>query len=318
MSKTVQITNTRALRSEIVVDDKLNSRKTIDDAKVQKLADSIKTQGVIHPPLLIRTTQVGDKYAKKGNYLLVAGFRRQMAMDRLGMEEGDYRLAPADWTLEDALAANLTENLSREDLAPYEVAAQCAELKTEYGMTAADIAKKVKAHDSDPEGKSVMSESHINNLIRCATELHPQILKAWKEGHPRASMRTLIKLVAEKDTAKQLEAWKGITEPAVKKGKDGKDEKKGKGGKGPARPSAAILAIAIQRIKEAAKEGKRDEQWAKGAIAALQFAQGVKETIPGVKLDAPAKEAPKSAKEDPEGEDDDGEDAEGEGEGSEG
>jgi ParB-like chromosome segregation protein Spo0J len=73
------------IRSEILVDPELNSRKTTDPKKIDKLAQSIKAQGLIHPPLLIRTAQLGEQYIKGGKpltpYTLVCGFRRQAALD---------------------------------------------------------------------------------------------------------------------------------------------------------------------------------------------------------------------------------------------
>src|SRR5512137_1103952 len=75
-------TNASVIRSEILVDPELNSRKSTDPKKIDKLAQSIKAQGLIHPPLLIRTAQLGGKYEREGlPYVLVCGFRRQAAMD---------------------------------------------------------------------------------------------------------------------------------------------------------------------------------------------------------------------------------------------
>lgn len=297
-----QFSNVRVLRDEIVVEEELNSRQPFEPETVKKLADSIKAQGLLAPPLLIRASQMGEEFTDKGLYVLVAGFRRQAALDLLEVKEADYRLAPADWVATDALTANLTENLAREDLTPYETAMQCAKLRDEFGMTAADIAKKVKAHDSDPEGKQVLSESHVNNLVRCATELHPQILEAWKVQHPRASLRMLIKLSAEKDQTVQVGIWdgmqKGMTyeEACAAVGKDAdKGKKKENKEKDPPRPSAAVLALAIKFVKKAVKDGKRDPEWGKGAVAALKYASGVEKGIPGVKM----------TEEDPEGEEDD-------------
>ena len=114
-----QFTSARLIRSEILVDPDLNSRKTTDPKKIDKLAQSIKVQGLIHPPLLIRCAQLGDKYEKEGlPYVLVCGFRRQAALDinaegaglKPEQQEADYRIAPLEWTIQDAKTANLTEN----------------------------------------------------------------------------------------------------------------------------------------------------------------------------------------------------------------
>ena len=124
-------------------------------------------------------------------------------------QEADYRIAPVEWSIQDALMANLTENLSREDLTMFELATQCAELRGTYKLSAKEIANRVRAHDTEAGSRKPLSEAHVNNLIRCATELHPDILEAWKEQHPKASLRTSIALAAEKDQDAQLRQWNG-------------------------------------------------------------------------------------------------------------
>lgn len=290
-------TTARVIRAEICVDPELNSRKVMDPKKIDKLRDSIKAQGLIHPCLLIRSGQLGKKYESDGRpYVLVAGFRRQAALDLLGTDQGlkheqqeeDYRIAPVQWTIQDALMANLSENLSREDLTTYELAAQCVELATTYKLTPKDISHRVRAHDCEVGNRKPLSEAHINNLMRCQRELHPEILEAWREGHPKASLRTLIQLAAEKDQETQLRQWKGIENPEAAEGEEGGGEG-GEGGgrdegdKPTRRPSPAQVTIMIDRVKEAVKAEKKSEDWGKGAIAALRWAAGVAQNIPGIK-----------------------------------
>lgn len=288
------------IRSEILVDPELNSRKTTDPKKIDKLAQSIKSQGLIHPPLLIRCAQLGEQYAKLGvPYALVCGFRRQAALDinseGAGLmpeqQETDYRIAPIEWTIQDAKTANLTENLSREDLTTYELAMQCVELRDDFGMSSKDIAGKVKAHDCEQGDRKPLSEGHINNLMRCATKLHPDILKAWQEGHPKASLRVLIQLAAEADEATQLAMWRGVENPSTAAEEDPEGEgEEGKAARESApshRPSIAQLTIMMEAVKVAVKNEKRDPEFGKGAVAALRFAAGLALGIPGVKVDEP-------------------------------
>lgn len=288
--------NARVVRSEINLDDTLNSRSvTIDPKQIDKLKESIKAQGLIQPCLLIRTAQLGDKYTRHTGqpYTLIAGFRRQKAMDLLGtdgglapsQQEADYRIAPISWTMADALMGNLTENLARENLTTYELAMQCVRMRDNYGLTGKDIAARVKAQDSDNENRRVLSDSHLTNLMRCVDNLHPQILQAWKEQHPKASLRTLIALSAEKDQDAQLKSWKGVTEGTPE---EGGEEASGQGGgteagDKPKRPSAAQIAIKIEQIRKAGKDGSKSTDWVKGAIASLRWAAGVAASIPGIK-----------------------------------
>lgn len=290
--------NSRVIRTDILVDPSLNSRKTVDEKKIEKLAQSIKVQGQIHPCLLIRSAQLGEEYASRAPYVLVCGFRRQLALDinakNEGMEESkqeaDYRIAPVEWGLAEAITANLTENLAREDLSTYELAMQCLELRDRFKMSAKDISVKVKAYDSELGDKKPLSESHINNMIRCASSLHPEILAAWQDQHPKASLRTLIQLSAEKDADKQLAMWRGVERP-----EEDEEDTSRQGGEGESstgdkektakRPTAPQLLMMIEAVKAAGKEGKKDDSFVKGAVAALRYAAGLAASIPGVKVE---------------------------------
>jgi ParB/RepB/Spo0J family partition protein len=300
-----EFTTARVIRSEILVDADLNSRKVMDPKKIDKLRDSIKMQGLIHPCLLVRSAQLGKKYEGQGlPYVLVAGFRRQAALDLLGTDQGlkheqqeaDYRIAPVEWTIQDALMANLSENLSREDLTTFELASQCVELQDTYKLTAKDISHRVRAHDCEVGNKKPLSEAHVNNLMRCIRELHPTILDGWKESHPKASLRTLIQLAAEKDQEVQLRQWQGLLNPQPEEDEGGEGGNAGEGGgrgeddKPARRPSPAQVTIMIDRIKDAVKDGKKDADWGKGAVAALRWAAGLAPTIPGIKEEQPATE----------------------------
>ena len=284
----------RVIRSAILVDPTLNSRKSVDPKKIDKLAQSIKTQGLIQPPLLIRAAQLGTKYESDGHpYVLIVGFRRQAAIDinaeaagiELFKQDCDYRIAPVDWSIQDAITANLTENLAREDLSSYELAMQCVELRDEYEMTAKDIANKVRAHDCEQGDKKPLSEAHINNLMRCATQLHPEILSAWEKQHPKATIRTLIALAAEKDLELQLNAWRGVENPVPPE-----EEEPGNGGnreapeKSARRPSVIAMSLMMEAVKTAVKADTREPEFGKGAIAALRYASGLATGIPGVKV----------------------------------
>lgn len=278
-------------RREVWVDSSLNSRKYVDPKRLDKLVQSIKIQGLMQPCVIIKTQQMGKNYKDLSlPYILICGFRRQAAMDIIHGDEYEmeYRLAPSTWTIEDAIAANLTENLAREDLTTFEIAQQCVTLRDQFGMSAKDIAHKVRAHDSEIGDKKPLSESHINNLMRCIDNLHETILAAWKDGHPKASLRVLIQLAAEKDQEIQLQMWLGIENPhlaaeidEVLDAKDRKiEEKEEKPTRRPTMPQLTSMMIAI---REAIKEGKKSEEWGKGAMAAMRYAAGMTPTVSGIK-----------------------------------
>lgn len=302
-------------REELLVDDSINSRQVIDEAGTKKLAESIKTTGLIHKPLVMRVSQLAHEDVKKlgrdadpseKRFILVAGFRRQAALDLLQVAEQEYSLAPASWTLADALAANLTENLGRQDLSTYEIAMQCRHLSDDFGLTGAEIAKKIRTDTGDPEddhGKT-FNQNYVNNLIRCTRELPPAILDAWKAKHPAASMRTLYKLAGMETTEEQMRLWNSIVNPDAvepegedmdsgEEGEEGEEEEK------PAKAARPGLASIHAMIAVVQADETKDADWKTGALQALRWAAGVTKTVGGLKADKP-KGKPKKAEEEAE------------------
>jgi ParB family chromosome partitioning protein len=85
-------------------------RRYFDPEKLQQLAESIKTHGILEP-LLVRPQE--DKY-----YELVAGERRYRAAKEIGLSE--IPVVVREMTDVQAIELGLIENLQREDLNPVE------------------------------------------------------------------------------------------------------------------------------------------------------------------------------------------------------
>ncbi len=85
-------------------------RRYFDPQKLQQLAESIKTHGILEP-LLVRP--LSDKY-----YELVAGERRYRAAKEIGLSE--IPVIVREMTDVQAIELALVENLQREDLNPVE------------------------------------------------------------------------------------------------------------------------------------------------------------------------------------------------------
>jgi ParB-like nuclease domain len=289
MAKVPEFTQVRIPRININVDASLNSRKTISMEEIGLLAKSLKAQGVLHPPIVIRSAQLGDKFAKKGEYTLIAGFRRQAALDliagdNVGDAETAYSVAPSDWTMIDALSANLTENLSRNDLSTFEVASQCYTMKDVYGLSTKEIALRVRAQDGDAEAPQAMSDKHVNNLIRCIEKLHPVILKNWKECHAACSLKWLIASAANDDKEDQLFQWKVRIgeiqpEPDTDEGGEG-DDNDGEGVPPPKKPTKSM----IEKMLAAIPDSDKSAEWKAGATIAFRWTLGNVSRIPGVSL----------------------------------
>ena len=116
----------------LIVPNPNQPRRVFDDAKIDELANSIETSGMLQP-LVVRT--------RAGGYELIAGERRLRAARRLGLSEVPIIIhETAD---PNSLLLALIENLQREDLNPIEEAAAFAELQEQFNLTQEQVAEKV-------------------------------------------------------------------------------------------------------------------------------------------------------------------------------
>lgn len=110
-------------------------RMVFNGVALEQLAESIRNHGVI-TPILVRRHDNGQ------DFVLVAGERRLRASGLAGMEE-----IPA-WVREhldtrEQLELALVENIQREDLDPIEAAEAYRRLVDDFGMTQAEVARRV-------------------------------------------------------------------------------------------------------------------------------------------------------------------------------
>ena len=165
-------------------------RKHIDGTILAELAQSIRENGLIQPPVVSanpdydpnyqdtdeeETSAVKKEYRAK--YLLIAGERRWQASKLAGFVEIPVVLKEA--TPLQMLELALVENIQRADLNPLEEAEAYQQLMREFKFTQEAVAQRV--------GKSRVA---IANSLRLF-DLPPDILKAVydnyiTEGHARA------------------------------------------------------------------------------------------------------------------------------------
>lgn len=159
----------RTLPIEYMKTGRFQPRKDFDPARLQELADSISSQGVVQP-IVVRA--LGEN-----RYEIIAGERRWRAAQLAGLH--DIPVVVREVSDQAALAIALIENIQREDLNPLEEAEALRRLLEEFSMTHQQVA--------DAVGKS---RATVSNLLRL-NELHPeakQLLQkgAIEMGHARA------------------------------------------------------------------------------------------------------------------------------------
>ena len=144
-------------------------RSTMDPAKLQTLADSIRQHGIIQP-LVVRE-------AEPGRYYLIAGERRWRAAQLAGFATVPVVLKDASPRAQLELA--LVENVVRADLSPLEEAAAYRQLVEEFGLTQGEVAERV--------GRSRVSVTNTLRLLLSPEKVQSALNAGHiTEGHARA------------------------------------------------------------------------------------------------------------------------------------
>lgn len=190
-------------------------RKVFDEAKIEELADSISSYGLIQPIIL--------RKAEKG-FEIVAGERRWRAARKANLSKVPCILK--ELSDEENMVISIIENMQREDLNPIEEAEALSQMIKRFGFNQEEVAKSVgksrsyvtnalrllklprKILDFVQEGQ--ISSGHAKMLIGIEDE-KKQMLLAEKVVNEDISVREIEKLV------KQLSNPKKKSEKKVKK-----------------------------------------------------------------------------------------------------
>jgi ParB family chromosome partitioning protein len=108
-------------------------RQHFDEAKLEELAQSIRSEGVLQP-LVVRRREAGG-------YFLIAGERRWRASQRAGLHE--IPVVVRDVAEAQAFEMALVENIQRADLDPLEEAEAYRRLLDDHGHTQEELAVRV-------------------------------------------------------------------------------------------------------------------------------------------------------------------------------
>jgi ParB family chromosome partitioning protein len=203
----VPAVNERALDvdSDLLRPNQFQPRTTMDDAKIEDLARSIRANGIIQPIIVRRM---------EGGYEIVAGERRWRAAQRAGLLK--VPIVVRDIPDERLLAVALIENIQREDLTPIEEAHAYRRLADEYQLTQEQIA--------DAVGKDRSSIANYVRLLKLPPEVRANVGSgALSMGHARAllglpdeatQLRVARDVVAKSLSVRETEALvKKATQP---------------------------------------------------------------------------------------------------------
>jgi ParB family chromosome partitioning protein len=154
---------------DLIVPNRVQPRKFFDEEKINELAASIKTQGIIQP--LIVTPVAG------GRYELIAGERRLRASKVAGLAEVPVVIKNVD--TEGMLEMSLIENIQREDLNPIEEASAIKELIEQFNYTQDEAATEL--------GKSRAAVANSLRLLNLPKVVQDDVASGrLSAGHARA------------------------------------------------------------------------------------------------------------------------------------
>jgi ParB family transcriptional regulator, chromosome partitioning protein len=154
--------------TDLLRPNKFQPRTHMDEAAIDDLARSIKSNGIIQP-IVVRRVERG--------YEIVAGERRWRAAQRAGLLK--VPVIVRDIPEDRLLAVALIENIQREDLNPIEEAHAFRRLIDEFHLTQEQIA--------DAVGKDRSSIANYLRLLKLPQEVRANVGSgALSMGHARA------------------------------------------------------------------------------------------------------------------------------------
>jgi len=165
--------------TDLLKPNRFQPRTAMDDDRIEELARSIRSNGIIQP-IVVRKAENG--------YEIVAGERRWRASQRAGLLK--VPIVVRDIPDDRLLAVALIENLQREDLNPIEQAHAYRRLADEFHLTQEQIA--------DAVGKDRSTIANVTRLLRLPLEVRENVAAGSIDmGHARA-------LLSLPDEASQL------------------------------------------------------------------------------------------------------------------
>ena len=163
-------------------------RGALDGERLDELARSIKTNGVIQP-IVVRRLDPPTGSGSTPRYQIIAGERRWRAAMQAGLQRVPVVVKEvAGDQKKRRLEMALIENLQREDLNPIEEAQAYQRLVHEFGMRHEDVAMQV--------GRDRSSIANTLRLLKLPDEVRAEVASGrLSMGHARA----IVALTAEAD-----------------------------------------------------------------------------------------------------------------------
>lgn len=181
----------RKLPIEQIVPNRFQPRTIFDEEKIDELAKTIRTHGIIQP-IVVREIE-------NGNFEIIAGERRYRAIKRLGWDTVPGIIK--SMSDKETASVALIENLQREELTPIEEALAYNQLLELHELTQEALAQRL--------GKSQSTVANKLRLLKLPKEVQNALLtKDITERHARA-------IIPLKDEEKQIQLMNEIIDKGL-------------------------------------------------------------------------------------------------------
>ncbi len=260
----------RTLPVDAMVPGKFQPRRSMDDARLEELASSIKAQGVIQPIVVREHIGAGGKGGR--TYEIIAGERRWRASQRAGLTEVPAVIRVVDDRTVVAMA--LIENIQREDHNPLEEAQALQRLIDEFDLTHAAAAEAV--------GRSRAAVSNLLRLLELPAEIRVLVQTgALEMGHARALLSLAVPMAISLAKQAAEHGWSvREVEHRVQQLASGKVPAAKKPAAAKPKPQADILAL--ERELSETLGSRVDVQHGRGNKGKLVIHYGNLEALDGV------------------------------------
>lgn len=243
-----------------------NTRLHIDETGLANLQDSIASEGLKIPIIVVGA-------ASPGYYYVRAGFRRTMAVRNLGWNKVPAIVLPSDMPSSEEHWINIIENTAREKLTAYELALAAQTMRDKFGVSIAEFARKTSS-----------SPTNIANLLGCLERLPEEVLRSLA-NNDRVPLSIYVKLslMTPLEAIRNLRLWKGqhridntaiLAEKALEK-QTYRHRESGHG--------LSVAAIEkTQRLMIAIKTSKLPPETKQVALEIVEYIQGCRRRVEGV------------------------------------
>lgn len=177
--------------------DENQPRKDFSEEALSMLADSIKEHGVLQPIVVTK---------EEDSYKIVAGERRWRAAKMAGLKKIPVIVRSID--AQNRLELSIIENAQREDLNAIELATAYMKLKTQFNLSAKEIATKIGKSEKSIEGTiRLLRLPEEAKKIMVKEKLSEGVMKPLVSADPEMVMAILPKIVEEGWTARKVERY---------------------------------------------------------------------------------------------------------------